>query len=574
MSNMNPIPATKIAANSGAQAAPQALQGDASGTLSNVPSGNFFDIILARLVAAENNATAKPASTTPAAGTTTPTNPAADAATTTTATAPTTAAITPLPGQNDNPLVKLQVALASQNVDANGNIVVNTDTGTDKLQSQLDLTNQIINHLKNMLPGGAEKEGVFAKVLAKLQAKSDNLQASLSSLEHTVITKDTAVESIPMPLLISLGLSPSQISQVTDKIQSLEKKLGRDITVEDLIAGVGGIVPPAPDTTLATAAALSAPAPAPLPQDAGNGKKSDVSDITGDIDENTKPTDDLAARLNSLDVGGKKSGATDETKPGNGGISKSEKAGSLAPVDSTAPPAHNSDPATATPVDTQVKKPLMNFKENLVNMMNNQKSQNGDMVFSPSLTSSDSDTLTMQQQYGLTSSSSLSFGTTAQAASTITTTVAGDAHPATNMVAAQIVKFASTSGDQTMQIRMDPPELGNVAVRLQIAKDKGVKAHLVIEKPETYMMLQRDSHSLERALQHAGLDAGAGSVTFELANQDNNAFNNNGQGNDNNNFSGGKSGLQDAGAADEIIQSSVNWQVDPSTGHVRYNLFA
>lgn len=556
MSSINPLPTTKVAAGSTSAGSAQALQDNGNGVFSSTPGSNFFDIILARLATAENNDQATAA--TPAD---TATTAASDAA---------SAAASSLPGQSDNPLVQLQVALASQNVDANGNIIVDANaTSTDKLKTQLDFTNQIINHLKNMLPNSGDKDGVLAKVLAKLQTKSDNLQASLSALEHSVITKDTAVEDIPMPMLISFGLSPSQITQVTDKIQDMEKKLGREITVEDLISGVGGIVPPAPDTTLAANAAMTAPAP--VLQNTDNAKKSDISDITGSIDENSKPTDDLAARLNSLSVGS----GSDKSDASTSGVAPEKKMKGLPTTDgkSGVDPAAQDAPQAPSSVDTQVKKPLMNFKENLVNMMNSQKSQNGDMLFSPSLVSSDSDTMGISQQYGLTSSSSLSLSTTAQAASTITTTaLATEAHPATGMVAANIIKFANNGGNQTMQIRLDPPELGNVAVRLQIAKDKGVKAHLVIEKPETYMMLQRDSNSLERALQHAGLDTNASSITFELANQDGGGANNNSQ-NDNDNF-GGKSGLQDAGAGDEIIQSSVNWQVDSSTGHVRYNLFA
>ncbi|PZO80554.1 MAG: flagellar hook-length control protein FliK, partial [Micavibrio aeruginosavorus] len=80
--------------------------------------------------------------------------------------------------------------------------------------------------------------------------------------------------------------------------------------------------------------------------------------------------------------------------------------------------------------------------------------------------------------------------------------------------------------------------------------------------------------ALERALASAGFDASADGISFELA-QDNSAFS---RGDDKNaDQSGGKSsrGMSIAGIeGEEIIQSSVAWQVDPSTGHVRYNIFA
>ena len=111
------------------------------------------------------------------------------------------------PVKSDNPLALLQIALSSQTVDADGNIVLSTaETAAEKLQSQLDITNSLLNHLKNVVPDNGEKEGILASILGKLQTKSDTLQASLSALENPVITKGTAVEDIPMPLLNALGL--------------------------------------------------------------------------------------------------------------------------------------------------------------------------------------------------------------------------------------------------------------------------------------------------------------------------------------------------------------------------------
>ena len=195
------------------------------------------------------------------------------------------------------------------------------------------------------------------------------------------------------------------------------------------------------------------------------------------------------------------------------------------------------------------------------------------MVFPVTMFSGETDAAIFQT-YGMTPTSGLTLGTTAQAASTITSGAsAGQSHPATNLVAANIVRFAAQGENQTMQVRLDPPELGSVSIRLSFGKDKAVKAHLTVEKPETYMMLQRDGHALERALQSAGLDAQSGSISFELADQNGGGFNNNGEGGGEKNFgaSARASATVDSG---EIIQSSVTWQVDPSTGHVRYNLLA
>lgn len=148
---------------------------------------------------------------------------------------------------------------------------------------------------------------------------------------------------------------------------------------------------------------------------------------------------------------------------------------------------------------------------------------------------------------------------------------AGSPHPATQAVAAQISKAAAKGDSQTMTIKMSPPELGRVEVRMEFSNDsKKLKTHIVVEKPETYAMLQRDSHLLERALQDSGLDVGDTGLSFELS-QDGNLFDQNpdGQGK---NASGGSSGGETEEA--ELIESTVDWYIDPQTGLTRYDILA
>ncbi|PZQ48478.1 MAG: hypothetical protein DI551_01635 [Micavibrio aeruginosavorus] len=549
MSNMNPIASTQIAAGSstGLTGVATALSGSkTSGVLAGGAGGlaSFWDMIISQFGADEGLKT----------GITNATNVAASADST---------LETKTPANGDNPLAMLQIALASQNVDANGNLVIDTTTtpaDPTKLQNQLDLTNTIINKLKNMFPDNTgEKDGLLNAVIGKLQTKSDTLQASLSALNGGTISKDTPVEDIPLPMLIALGLNPSEISEVTQKIQDLEKKLGRDITVEDLIAGVGGILPPNPQTAVVAV-----------------GTTKDGKAVIDSIDENSAPTDDLAAQLNAMDVGSGDSetmqntekSLTNAVKDHADGKAKTNTSDLEQSLDKPAADAKNGT------TDGHMKKDAGAFKENLVNMMNGNKAQSGEMVFPATSFATDA-SASYTTPSGYAASPSLNFGTTAQAANMVSSpTVAGQAHPATQTVAATLTKAAKGGEDSTINLRMDPPELGNVAVRLQFGKDKTVKAHVTVEKPETFMMLQREGHSLERALQAAGLDTQGQSISFELA-QDNSAFRQNNGGNGNENFgSGGGNNTQDADGAEEIIQSSVNWQVDPSTGHVRYNLFA
>src|SRR5690606_23241412 len=111
----------------------------------------------------------------------------------------------------------------------------------------------------------------------------------------------------------------------------------------------------------------------------------------------------------------------------------------------------------------------------------------------------DADT-TMWQQLGIAPSSSLNLSPAAQAAAmTSGSTHAGQPHPATQLVAATMTKAGKEGIADTMTLQLDPPELGTVNIRLEFGKDKSVKAHLTVEKAETYLMLQRDGLALERA---------------------------------------------------------------------------
>ncbi len=82
-------------------------------------------------------------------------------------------------------------------------------------------------------------------------------------------------------------------------------------------------------------------------------------------------------------------------------------------------------------------------------------------------------------------------------------------------IAAEIVR-AANNGRTRFEIRLDPPELGRIDVKLDIADDGQVRTHLIVEKSETLDLLQRDGRSLERALQQAGLKSEDGSLQFSL----------------------------------------------------------
>lgn len=71
-------------------------------------------------------------------------------------------------------------------------------------------------------------------------------------------------------------------------------------------------------------------------------------------------------------------------------------------------------------------------------------------------------------------------------------------------------------GNTRFQIRLDPPELGRIDVKLDIDNNGHVHARLTVEKAETLDLMQRDQRALERALQQAGLDQNKTNLEFSL----------------------------------------------------------
>ncbi|WP_152662671.1 flagellar hook-length control protein FliK [Devosia soli] len=71
-------------------------------------------------------------------------------------------------------------------------------------------------------------------------------------------------------------------------------------------------------------------------------------------------------------------------------------------------------------------------------------------------------------------------------------------------------------GNTRFQIRLDPPELGRIDVKLEIDNRGHVHAKLTVEKAETLDLMQRDQRALERALQQAGLDQSKTNLEFSL----------------------------------------------------------
>ena len=77
----------------------------------------------------------------------------------------------------------------------------------------------------------------------------------------------------------------------------------------------------------------------------------------------------------------------------------------------------------------------------------------------------------------------------------------------------------SQSGAKQFDIRLDPPELGRVEVRLSIDAAGKASAHLSADQPQTLELLQKDAASLTRALREAGLNVSQDGLNFSLRQQ-------------------------------------------------------
>ncbi len=93
--------------------------------------------------------------------------------------------------------------------------------------------------------------------------------------------------------------------------------------------------------------------------------------------------------------------------------------------------------------------------------------------------------------------------------------------------AAEVIRQIATvmarkagDGASSFDIRLDPPELGRIDVKLDVSADGRVQAHLVVEKSETLDLMQRDQRALMRALEQEGLDVGADGLSFSLQDGD------------------------------------------------------
>jgi len=90
-----------------------------------------------------------------------------------------------------------------------------------------------------------------------------------------------------------------------------------------------------------------------------------------------------------------------------------------------------------------------------------------------------------------------------------------------NTVSALAVAIAakSQSGNKQFDIRLDPPELGRVEIRLSIDATGKAQASLSADQPRTLDLLKADGATLTRALRDAGLNVAQNGLNFSLRGQ-------------------------------------------------------
>ena len=68
-----------------------------------------------------------------------------------------------------------------------------------------------------------------------------------------------------------------------------------------------------------------------------------------------------------------------------------------------------------------------------------------------------------------------------------------------------------------MTLRLDPPELGQMQIRIERPQEAPARVEITVEKPETLTLLLRDQPQLQRALDQAGVPPDGRSVTFHMS---------------------------------------------------------
>jgi len=91
------------------------------------------------------------------------------------------------------------------------------------------------------------------------------------------------------------------------------------------------------------------------------------------------------------------------------------------------------------------------------------------------------------------------------------------AAPAHQVSAAMLSLSRTADGTQSMTLRLEPAELGQVEIRIERPQDAPARVDIAVERPETMTLLLHDQPQLQHALDQAGVPADGRSLTLHLA---------------------------------------------------------
>ncbi len=81
------------------------------------------------------------------------------------------------------------------------------------------------------------------------------------------------------------------------------------------------------------------------------------------------------------------------------------------------------------------------------------------------------------------------------------------------------IRQAVDEGVDQITMKLNPPELGKLQIKLEIASDGRAQVLVTADNRDTFEMLQRDARGLERVLNDAGVKTDSGSLQFDLREQ-------------------------------------------------------
>jgi hypothetical protein len=89
--------------------------------------------------------------------------------------------------------------------------------------------------------------------------------------------------------------------------------------------------------------------------------------------------------------------------------------------------------------------------------------------------------------------------------------------PAAQLTPALMQMGHAPDGAQRLTVRLDPPELGHVQIKIDRPSDAAARVEITVEKQDTLNLLLRDQPQLQRTLDQAGVPTDGRTVTFHVA---------------------------------------------------------